>query len=63
MIPFVVQIEEKNFYSKVIFAKSEEECMRKAGKLSTLLSSSKTKLLNLDDQKISTNIYRLDDEE
>jgi hypothetical protein len=63
MIPFVVQIEEKNFYSKVIFAKSEEDCMRKAGKLSTLLSSSKTKELDLDDRKVHTSFFRLDDEE
>jgi hypothetical protein len=63
MIPFVVQIEERSFYSKVIFAKSEEECREKAGKLSTLLSSSKSKELDLDDQKINTVIFRLDDEE
>jgi hypothetical protein len=53
--PFVVLFKEESYYSAIVYAESEEDCIKKAGKLSTTIKSSSDKL-SLDDRKITTEI-------
>jgi hypothetical protein len=53
--PFVVLFKEESYYSTIVYADSEEDCIKKAGELSLTINSSSEKL-SLDDRKITTEI-------